>query len=256
LRAPPLSLMPHEGITHLQRASTARRPGEALPRTGRERYRTLRREVRMTDIETPVLDMLVQMSANTLERSRLDPEAFTLLRIASPRSGRRPSRTPRTAARPTSSAVSRRRCRGHWWRSPLSWAPRASPRPPWRSRPLSVFRSRSKVWRASAGPRPGRTSADLAPPGLSRRACRSRGCRRVSRSVRRRGSEAEGERRRNLRRSRARLFRPRRLRRTRRVASSRVLERDDAPTRAWLQGGWQVATGGRVPVRRRVTRLV
>jgi 4-carboxymuconolactone decarboxylase len=36
----------------------------------------------MTDIETPVLDTLVQMSANTLERSRLDPETFMLLRIA------------------------------------------------------------------------------------------------------------------------------------------------------------------------------
>jgi 4-carboxymuconolactone decarboxylase len=36
----------------------------------------------MTDIETPVLDTLAQMSANTLERSRLDPETFMLLRIA------------------------------------------------------------------------------------------------------------------------------------------------------------------------------
>jgi 4-carboxymuconolactone decarboxylase len=36
----------------------------------------------MTDIETPVLDTLVHMSANTLERSRLDPETFMLLRIA------------------------------------------------------------------------------------------------------------------------------------------------------------------------------
>jgi 4-carboxymuconolactone decarboxylase len=36
----------------------------------------------MTDVETPVLDTLVQTSANTLERSRLDPETFMLLRIA------------------------------------------------------------------------------------------------------------------------------------------------------------------------------
>jgi 4-carboxymuconolactone decarboxylase len=36
----------------------------------------------MTDIETPVLDTLVRMSENTLERSRLDAETFMLLRIA------------------------------------------------------------------------------------------------------------------------------------------------------------------------------
>lgn len=36
----------------------------------------------MTDIDTPVLDTLVQMSENTLARSRLDPETFMLLRIA------------------------------------------------------------------------------------------------------------------------------------------------------------------------------
>ena len=36
----------------------------------------------MTDIETPVLDTLIQMSENTLERSRLDAETFMLLRIA------------------------------------------------------------------------------------------------------------------------------------------------------------------------------
>jgi 4-carboxymuconolactone decarboxylase len=83
LRAPPLSLAPDEGIAHLQRASTARRLGEALPGAGRGGYRTTAtRGSRMTDIETPVLDTLVQMSANTLERSRLDPETFMLLRIA------------------------------------------------------------------------------------------------------------------------------------------------------------------------------
>jgi hypothetical protein len=69
LRAPPLSLVPHQGITHLQRASTARRLGEALPGAGRDGYRTTAtRGSRLTDIETPVLDTLVQMSANTLER--------------------------------------------------------------------------------------------------------------------------------------------------------------------------------------------
>lgn len=36
----------------------------------------------MTDIETPVLDTLVQMNENTLVRSRLDAETFMLLRIA------------------------------------------------------------------------------------------------------------------------------------------------------------------------------
>ena len=36
----------------------------------------------MTDVETPVLDTLVRMSENTLERSRLEPETFMLLRIA------------------------------------------------------------------------------------------------------------------------------------------------------------------------------
>ena len=36
----------------------------------------------MTDVETPVLDTLVRMSDNTLERSRLDAETFLLLRIA------------------------------------------------------------------------------------------------------------------------------------------------------------------------------
>jgi 4-carboxymuconolactone decarboxylase len=36
----------------------------------------------MTDIDTPVLDMLAQMSEGTLERSRLDARTFMLLRIA------------------------------------------------------------------------------------------------------------------------------------------------------------------------------
>jgi hypothetical protein len=73
----------------------------------------------MTDVETPVLDTLVQTSANTLERSRLDPETVMLLRIAALASvGAAPASYP---ARPTSSASSRRRCGGHSWRSPPSW---------------------------------------------------------------------------------------------------------------------------------------
>jgi 4-carboxymuconolactone decarboxylase len=67
----------------LQRVATATRLGEPLPGAGREGYpTTATRGSHMTDIETPVLDTLIQMSANTLERSRLDPETFMLLRIA------------------------------------------------------------------------------------------------------------------------------------------------------------------------------